>query len=158
MSKKVNGLPFLMIQKLNWLFIKRRSNCVYSDLSNKPGVLITCMQGNFPKSNNRGGFDKVGFYLYLLHITVLGVDFSEIFKRGGSNKASRWEKFIKKIRLAACLFERSEYLRKMYMPTTSICKQTKSIDSDYQIQEIDMGYDFYGFLCMLCHHVMSSPN
>ena len=35
--------------------------------------------------------------------------FSEINNRGGSNKACRWENFLKKIRFAARLLESSKY-------------------------------------------------
>ena len=38
-----------------------------------------------------------------------GADFSEIDKRGGSNKARSWEHFLKKNKKNSCLLETSEY-------------------------------------------------
>ena len=56
------------------------NNFEYSEVSNKHGVLIR--HGNF---------------LYLLHKkTVFEAGFSEINKRGSSNKACSWEKVFKK--------------------------------------------------------------
>ena len=87
------------------------NNLVYSEVSNKHGVLIPKGRKFFQNQINVEVLIRhVVVFICIYYIkTVFVAGFSEIDKRGCSNKACSSENFLKKIRKTPCLLETSEY-------------------------------------------------
>ena len=83
----------------------------YCEVSNKSGVLITCRQENFPKSNKRGGSNSAYswgfFYIYYIKNSICCRFLKKLINKETLTRNLVGKMFSKRVRKTPCLLETS---------------------------------------------------